>query len=245
MELAKEIIQTIGGLATAIVAVLGILLAYKTHQLSKQQSEESKQEARSERFTRTIEHLKDESIAIRMGALFELEKMSEGYEHDKKNIVEILAVFVREHIEGKKHLIRPNNEGKDNWLPEPREDVYLAARILSDLFKRNNDLSAYLFHLDAKDLYLGRLELYGAKLYKASFRGARLHHTNLQYANLSKADFFEATFYDTSLKGADLSGANLLQARHLTAAQLLEARIDDNTLLDPDLRMEYERLKSK
>lgn len=86
MELAKEIFQTIGGLATVVVAVLGIFISFMTLRLTKQQNKENReaakqqleanrQEARSNRFTRAIDHMKDESLHIRMGALYELQRL--------------------------------------------------------------------------------------------------------------------------------------------------------------------------
>ena len=47
-----------------------------------------------------------------------------------------------------------------------------------------------------------------------------------------------------SFRKADLRGADLRDAQNLTAEQILDAIIDDTTLLDPDVRAEYDRLKA-
>jgi len=98
----------------------------------------------------------------------------------------------------------------------PERDVFLAAETLTFLYEQFN-MSAEL-----------------AKLREGYWNEPDLSGISLRGANLTAAKLWE-----TNLKGADLRGATL------TAAQLLEAHIDDTTLLDPNLRAEYERLKAE
>ena len=251
---AKDIIEMIGGLATAIVAVLGIFLAYKTHQLSKQQSDANSQEARSKRFTSAIEHLKDDALHIRMGALFELKKLGLETPADQENIVRILVPFIRNGIENEELLIQ---SAEDKNRKQPNEDVFIACEITS-LFWQQSQVCANLIGLNAsKNFYLRGLDLQGAYLFAANLQGAYLAGANLQGAYLHVANLQEAILNDSNLQGVDLyhanlrgaylpvanlQGADLSSSLNLTAKQLQWARIDDTTLLDNDLRTEYEAL---
>jgi len=79
----------------------------------------------------------------------------------------------------------------------------------------------------------------GAILECSTFRHTDLIDMRLNGMNLSMIDFEGALFINV-----DLKGANLEDTYNLTAEQLLNAAIDDTTLLDPDLRAEYDRLKA-
>jgi len=269
-EIAKEIIATIGGLATAVVAVLGIWLAYKTHMLSKQQSEESRkaaeqkmqaekqqfeitqeaakqqfeasrQESWNNRFTKAIEHLKDAEIPIRMAALYELQKLGLESSEEQGIIVRILSRYVRDRIEDSE-LRHPSRFNKKKTTPST--DAKLASEIISQM----PGLKTYSFHLPhliADNVDLSYFSFYRAYLFQAQLVGADLTKVDLDKADLQSSDLRDAGFKDASLELTDLRGANLLGALNLTATQLLEAIVDDTTLLDPALRAEYDRLKTE
>jgi len=254
------------GLLALIIAVGGLVAPLMTALIDKNT-------AKSDRFSRAIERLSDKSLAVRMGALFELQKLGDDSKSYRPDILEVLSTFVREHIENKEYWNLPNENEAERArdLPSLYDDVRLAGKILSEIYRSNNKLRASLEYLHAKGLYLGHLQLQGADLKKADFQGARLHHTNLQNTLLIGADLREATLFDTNFEGADFGyansrepvfgstvkkintnmfaahfiGANLQRAKNLTAEQLLSAHIDDTTFLDPDLRAEYDRLKAE
>ena len=216
--------QAVPTIITAFVAVIGIVVSCLTYSSQKAATIEDREAQRvadrSNRFTYAIEHLKDESLAIRMGALFELQKLGLEDEGLQENIVRILTPFIREGIENRDLLIPPKTE---DGLPQPNEDIFLACEAAST-FELHTRFPLYLPLLEARGIDLQEFDLQGAILYGADLQGASLNFTNLQRVDL---------------RGADLRGA-----LWLTAEQLLEAQIDDTTLLDPNLRAKYERLKA-
>jgi len=251
------------GLLALIIAVGGLVAPLMTAVIDRNT-------ARSDRFAHAIEHLKNESLAVRMGALFELKKLGLDSSRYQVDIIRILSSYVREQIPNSKYWIFPKDDEPKDWVPWPDDGLYLATEILSHFFnpkkkerlefEKSTALHASLLFLDAKNLYIGHMAFQGANLYQADFRNAKLHHTDFRGANLHFADCRGANFFDARLTGtllcdanlrgavfplAQLNGADLRGAYNLTAEQLLEAIVDDTTLLDPDLRAEYDRLKAE
>jgi len=220
--------------------------------------------ARSNRFTSAIEHLKDESLAIRMGALFELRTLGREEEKLQENILRILGPFVREGIENRDLLLPPKT---DNGLPRPKEDVFLACEILAIFWNTHRYTNTTLDHLQAEKIDLSYIDLTATDLSYANFKGSNLMYANLQRSNLFNAQLQGVSFCGVNLYYANLRGANiqnasfidvdldttnymeyhlsLASARNLTAEQLMEAIIDDTVFLDDDLRAEYDRLKAE
>ena len=77
------------------------------------------------------------------------------------------------------------------------------------------------------------------------FEDSFVSYVNFEDADLRLANFNGAYMTNANLQRAYLYAANLQGAKNLTVAQLLEAELDDTTLLDPELRAEYERLKTE
>jgi len=234
MAWIKENLEGLTSLVTAIVAALGIFLSYMTIRIAKQESKAKNEDARRERFSRAIEYLKDESLAIRMGALFELKKIGLESPADQEMIIRIITPYARDRIE-KRQYLSPSRYSEN--LQRPGRDVFLACEIIS------------LFHKKCK-VDISYLKAKGLNLYKILLHGFYLRHVDfceskLELAELPSADLGKANLTGTYLLNANLRGANLQGAIGLTAEQLLDAYIDDTTLLDPDLRAEYDRLKAE
>ena len=255
----KNYLQALISLITAIVAVLGIVLSYTTMRTQRDV-------AFSNRFSNAVSHLRDESLAIRRGALYEFKKLAIDSPDDCEMIRDILATFISETIE--------NTSPQVDRLIKPSRDVFLAAEIITFIGVTygyyKNTWSALLNGLngnglDLAEIYLDRAYLVQANLEGASLRFAHLEEaqcsmaqfkrTNFEGAHLEGAGFFladlkganfqQSHLQETSFDKADIRGADLRNAQNLTAAQLLEAIIDDTTLLDPALRDEYDRLKAE
>ena len=258
------------GLVTAMVALFGIILTTvslimtgrqnKAHRAAMKEDRDTAQAEKkaardavlSDRFARAIDHLKDVDLAIRMGALVELKKLGLEVPDDQKDIVRILGPFIREGIENLELLVDANLFG--DIFKRPKEDIILACEIASLFFEgqevsdkpeERNLWRIDLSYLKAEKLDLKGLQLQGARLDNAQMQDTDLDGANLQGAVLDEANLQEAFLTRANLRGANFVGADLRYAKSLTAAQLLEAIIDDTTLLDPDLRAEYNRLKAE
>jgi hypothetical protein len=298
--------ETLVNMIPAIVAVLGIFISFMTVLLTRQQHAANRQESRGKRFTSAIEHLKDNALPIRMGALFELKKLGLESHEDQENIVRILGPFIREGMENEALLV----DSKDpKGRKTPQQDIFIACEIAA-LFYGKSKVREKLDCLQATNLNLGGIQLQGADLMVANLQGADLVEANLQgaflwranlqgadlvaaklqgadlgqanlqganlglanlqgadlrganlqganlglanlrgaylsYANLQGADLCGANLQGANLVEAKLQGADLRNAENLTVKQLLGAFLDDKTLLDPQLRKEYDSRKAE
>jgi hypothetical protein len=51
----------------------------------------------TERFTRAIDQLGNESLDVRLGVIYALERIAKDSRHDHPQVVEILTAYIREH----------------------------------------------------------------------------------------------------------------------------------------------------
>jgi len=248
-------LQAVPTIITAVVAVAGIVFSALTYQSTNEDraaqriaADEDRAAQRladkNNRFTYAIEHLKDESMAIRLGALYELENICLDSEDEAKKIVSILTPFFREHVEDKegKWLLQPDGYSFTSSQKRIDQDVYLVGSILSEAFLRY-DVRANLSWLTVENLNLSDLQLKGADLSCANFCGATLNGVQFDGAKLYET-CLDATWVNTaSFKGATLTGTSFIgigEIWPLSIDTLLEAntismiQLDDNFSIDGD-----------
>ena len=196
------------------VAILGVItvggaaaIQFRKQNFAEASAELERDAKFAALLTRAIEHLGNESIAIRKGAIYELRRLAVDSEKDRESVVEILSGFVREGIE---KLSSPEPPGNGEELPKPEADIFIAAEVLSFLYQ-GYGCRASLEGLQAEHVNLDRVELRGVKLSRAKFTGTSLNGAFLNEANLSRAYLGGAGLKSqgTNLIGANLIGANL------------------------------------
>ena len=201
---------------TAIIAFLSLMISSVTAFSLINQRKADRASARSDRFMKAIEHLKDESLPIRMGAIYELQRLGLETLKDQECIVRILSRYVKERIEEPKYL---HQSKLDISKHRPGADVTLACNVVTS-FRTVPANRLQLNYLKASNIDFGVFNLENAKMPKAQLNGGI---------------FEEANLTGVDLREADLSGANLIAAIGLTVEQLLEAFIDETTQLDEHL----------
>ena len=228
----------------------------KIKQAQYELEQERKRAGIDKTFSDAVARLKDDSVGVRLDALYVLEQLGKEAERFQERIVRILEPFIREGIENRELHVPPVIGGSSR----PNDDVVLAAEITSSFWIKTKKHFILLNDLQAENLDLCGISLQGARLWGAKLQDARLEVTGLLDTDLSNAEmqdtgltganlkgaslwntnlqgawFPEAILEDASLFGAKLQGANLTRARHLTVEQLLRAEIDEHTLLDKHL----------
>jgi len=221
--------QAVVSLLAVIVSVVALTIPFATLTITKNEKAAQRDAARSERLTRAIDHLKDDLLAIRMGALFELKKLGQESLEEQADIVRILSPFVREGIENQDLLLPPRIEDS---LPKPLEDIFLACEIaslfhLEPTYKESYSEKEY-FSLDFDQLQI-HTSLPNLQAERLDLSGITLKGANLSYANLQEADLREACLQEAYLSNANLQGANLgsaeLQKANLLCANLQGANL--------------------
>ena len=104
---ANDRAEEIGRIRTACLAVLagglaaiGPYYTHRTFELNRQTAAESHEpdqvRLRTERFTRAIDQLGNESLDVRLGGIYALEPIARDSKDDHPQVVEILTAYVRE-----------------------------------------------------------------------------------------------------------------------------------------------------
>jgi hypothetical protein len=114
---AAQRADELGSARTAVLAVLGGALAaigavytHRSFELSRQSHELNRQGQITERFTRAVDQLGNrDSVDIRLGGIYALERIGRESRDDHGPIVEILTAYVREHAP------LPSTSSKSKW----------------------------------------------------------------------------------------------------------------------------------
>ncbi|WP_430382702.1 pentapeptide repeat-containing protein [Streptomyces sp. P10-4] len=204
--------------------------------LSLQQTRVQNQVAESgqvtDRFNSAIENLKSDSLDIRLGGIYSLQRLMHDSPRDQAAIVKILAAYIRGHdrpLDAKpsKNVLEIAEGRAGVSLHLVPDDVEAAARVIADRdpahdgsAHRGNvvqviDLSgAHLEGVDLSDANLEFVNFAGAYLDYAKLRKVNLTATNFDRASLKEVDFTGADVESTSFREAQLAGA---QFRHADA----------------------------
>jgi len=269
-------LEAVVKVVTPLVILFGLYIAWRRSLAHDRQAETAAMNAEianrnaktaeqgqiTERFTRAVEQLADERLAVRLGGIYALERIAnDSDDRDHKVVFEVLCAFVREKR-------TPGNEEEDlGGLPQDmqavmsvirrRERVPKGERIDlqgADLRRANlvgaNLTRAYLFEAHLEGAFLSRAHMVGAYLSEASLVGANLSGSHLKEASLEGAhmkkaflggaNLVGAILSRVNLEGADLSwanlkGADLSTATGLTTKQLVDAYHDATTHFPHDL----------
>jgi Pentapeptide repeats (8 copies) len=177
----------------------------------------------TERFTRAVDQLASENLALRLGGIYALERIADESNTEYKPIIWILAAYVRENSPWP-----PPERSRDDRPPEAAEDIKAIVAVLRrrDVVRHElqDPIQIGLAHTNLRGSRAAEIHLIGADL-----SGAQLQRTDLRDARLGRANCPGANLGSANLSGADLSGANLLGA-NLTEADLSDANLMDATL---------------
>ncbi|MER6474473.1 pentapeptide repeat-containing protein [Streptomyces collinus] len=179
------------------------------------------------RFNAAIGNLGSQSLDVRLGGIYALQRIMQDSTRDQPAVVSVLAAFAQRHAgSSTKSLKEPDAAGADDHVPMP--DVQAAVVTLARRLP-NHDAGT-IVDLSGTDLrglrFPGRASI--------KLPGADLSDSDLRWAKLSNADFSRAVLGDANLKRAFLDGANLMHA-DLEGASLLLAKLQGANLREADL----------
>jgi Pentapeptide repeats (8 copies) len=264
-DVVSLLLQTLGGVAF----VLGGWFTWQQLINSREELQNSRealittqQGQITERFTRAIEQLgksedgsaapggapggSDKNLAVRLGGIYALERLSKDSKTDYPAVMEVLTAFVRQHAlwtgGAPEATVRPDIQAILSVLGR-RERSYgqgenqrldLSATDLRGALLADANLSgANLKLAHFENANLSRARLNGAQLSGARFNensvltGASLRDCDLRGASLKGADVTDADFTE-----ADLTGVDLREAKGLTSGQVNSAKKRDGMLVD-------------
>ena len=203
----------------------------------------------TDRFMRATEQLgNNQSLAMRLGGIYSLERIAHDSERDHWTVMEVLTAYVRHKSQWKGNVETDQNEpaklrsdvqailtvlGRRNLEYEKTEAQTLSL-IGADLRSGRFD-KGYFGKLDLTQAHLEGASLRGVVLEKAGFYGAYLSGANFAWAELKEADFTWAQFDDqTVLNHATMNKAKFNQAR-MVGTSLSFAKLDGANFSNADM----------
>lgn len=214
------------GAAATFLASLGGLY------FSAQTARQAAQAQASERFSRSVEQLGSESIAVRVGAVYAFGHLMRDSREDQQAIVEILSSFI--HLQAEQQPPPPKKETR----PAP-VDILAALRVLDEQPRPLALTSGGTGPTVERSMFLDGVDLSGLELAGISMRSADMSGMKLTGANLRVTNLSDSLMYSADLSGADLSSADLAGVQFvgadLTGAKLVDADLRNTALTGADL----------
>ncbi|MFJ2005982.1 pentapeptide repeat-containing protein [Streptomyces chartreusis] len=235
--------QWVGLIAVSLpgLAALGALLFtwMQVGQASKELHVSERGQITS-RFNAAVGNLGSQSLDIRLGGIYALQRIMQDSARDHPTVVSVLAAFAQRHAGSsadslKEPLVIPtvqpgvppaDSRNDTEVPPTPEPDVRAAIATLAH--RRPDRDRGTVIDLSTTDLRglrfterapikLPGVDLTEADLRLASLIGADLHEAsmykaNLEYADLDRANLRGADLSDASLTGTSLDGADLRRA---------------------------------
>ena len=208
-EYRRTLAQGIGGFFLFVGLYLG-WLRVKAAQENVRVAEEGQI---TERFTRAIQQLGDDKMAIRLGGIYALERIAKDSEKDHGPIMEVLTTYVQQNASVPREDPEREDPEEERWeeeLPLPTADIQAILTVIGRRETTGNNRRN------------DPLRLTSTRLYGANMRGANLCGVRLNFADLREADLREADLRGADLTRADLTRADLRGAKNLTENQVRE-----------------------
>jgi uncharacterized protein YjbI with pentapeptide repeats len=194
----------------------------------------------TDRTTRAIDQMASDSIHVRIGGIYALERLAKDSGEDRQTITRILTTFIRTRSPwtappqmNHQHDTPPLDEGMFR-LGLRAEDVQMALYILGDRPHPDQERPLYLSFADLRIASLARRDLRGIFAQNTNLAGAWLQGAQLDDAYLKKSDLRQAQLDGASLVNAKLNNAHLqganLQGADLRGADLRETCLDGANL---------------
>jgi hypothetical protein len=201
-DVRTTLLQGVGG----AILLLGAYFTLRQFQLNQEGQI-------TERFTRAIDQLGNEKLAVRVGGISALGRIARDSAKDHEPVMETLAAFVREQSN---ELRRGEEVIPVNRTPPLRGDLQAAATILG--YRPESRRREESRRISLRGASLGRAHLRdahyeGIALTRADFRIGTLTGIHLNGSLLREALFEKTMLEEAHLTGAFLVGADLRYAR--------------------------------
>jgi Pentapeptide repeats (8 copies) len=239
-DVRATLLQGLGGLIAIVTAVTTWLGTKSRDQelalrVATEEMALSREAQVTQRFAQAVDQLGHESVDVRIGGIYGLERIARDSVVDRTPITEVLASYVRGHAPWPPALVgQYTGEAPAQQLPQLQfrsPDVQAVLTVLG----RRSDMAFDSERLDLSNVDLRKAFLPDTRFDHASLRRTHLEGAWLANASLRGADLGDARLDGASLRGANLEGAWLANAS-LRGADLGDARLDGASLQGADLR---------
>jgi hypothetical protein len=206
-EGVRDLVLAATTLLGALIGLAGyLLLAVRTNAVQRQ-TELQREAQITDRFTKAVEQLGHKQVAVRLGAIYALERIAKDSERDFETIMETLAAYIREMSPWAKN---GDSEAK------PGNDVIAALAVLVRSIPDDHSLRQGTRQSGTD---LRRTNFSGIDFPNANFSGFLFDESNFEDSFLREANFRRASLNNIAASRADLLGADFSYA-HLVDADI-------------------------
>jgi len=268
----EKFANVVRGLGLGIGAAIGlpflIWQAFQRERTSKAQAQQAKvavDNQLTETFTKAIEQLGDDSLTIRLGGIYALERISKESDRDYWPIMDILADFVRQET-AEVDVAAFENLITQKEAATQKEEIEKLEKVINDWVVKNtneadvlaamkvmgrgkqklrpeenqDDVQGFdLRYIKIVGLDLTNIDYSNAIASNACFLYVKLNNAKLSKTSLFKADLYGANLLFTDLSEANLERADLMEANlsgaDLERAHLALANLESAILFGADL----------
>jgi uncharacterized protein YjbI with pentapeptide repeats len=188
------------------------------------------------RFNAAVGNLGSQSLDIRLGGIYALQRIMQDSARDHPTVVSVLAAFAQRHAGSSADSLKEPLDPEA--IPTPEADVRVAIAVLANRrLDRDRGTVVDLSKTDLRGLgFTGRapIKLPGVDLSDADLRSATLTGADLHKATLFNANLEAAHLDEANLRGANMSGVSL-PSTFLVGADLRRADMTcAGELVNPD-----------
>lgn len=248
----SSILQLIGG----AVLIVGLYFTAKGFRLTRAGHI-------TDRYAKSIEQIGHQSLDVRIGGIFALEKIALDSQADRQTAVEILTAFIREHtrtgartpgtdavtadVQAALSVLGRRPGGDEEHRPLDLYDCGLKnadltrANLRRVMFFYSYLAGARFYQSCLDDAGLSFCEAEGASFNGVSARGAHFVKSVYSKSYFINGDFTDADFYGCDLTGSDFGrryseeGDSPLPPAILTNARMTKATLKDTNFRGVDL----------
>jgi uncharacterized protein YjbI with pentapeptide repeats len=229
--------QTMAQLFAGLGAFVSIAIAFWGAHTNRRNAKLTEEGQITDRFGKAVEKLASDTLSVRLGGIYALERIARDSERDHWPVMEILTAYVRERGQ-----ITTTEDSEPVDTPPAAADIHAVLTVLSRrAWYREEEHEI----LDLSGVNLSDISLPSG----ACFRNAKLTHCVIQNANwsgvdLSRADLAGTLIQEVTMQKAFLQDANLdecrIQGVNMVAAKMMHAtlnaaKIENTTFVHADL----------
>ena len=219
-QIENEFRKTLAQIILGVLLLGTLYVGWKRASAAERTVEVAQESQITERFTRAIEQLGSDKMAIRLGGIYALERIANDSAKDHWQIVQVLTAYIRD---------KPSWESGTEAEKSDQAattDIQAMLEVLGRLNTKYGETGRRidLHNADLRGTDLRRIDFHGIILREAKLEGIPLDGINLESADLRYSDFRK-----TYLTGANLQKANLTLADFRGAA-LTNANCQESNL---------------
>lgn len=192
-EARKTLAQIIGG----GVVLLGLLFTFGTYLISLDKQDLDREAQMTDRFSKAITHLGDEKQAIRIGGLYELERVAKDSPKDLATIRKVILTYLHDN-----YSIRNEATESTKFAVEKREQ---SNGLAISFYSSNTELQTLINIIQGLSNEDDRLDFSGLNLLDKSLTRGRYSLANFSGTNLSGSNIFASNFSHSNFKDAILN----------------------------------------